>query len=120
MQRLDRPVPYLVHHTIHFATLIKCGKNGSSWEGRDATRSGRRQQSNVLAHSVRGEELASASGRIPAYKLDELRGGACPARGVIEEAERVHLPERDSLRVLDLPEHPPAPNARLLKAAGKL
>ena len=39
------------------------------------------------------------------------------AKSVIEEAEQVQLSERDSLRVLDLLENPPAPNARLLAAA---
>ena len=39
------------------------------------------------------------------------------AKNVIEEAEHVQLSERDSLRVLDLLENPPAPNARLLAAA---
>jgi uncharacterized protein (DUF1778 family) len=39
------------------------------------------------------------------------------ARNVIEEAEQVKLSERDSIRVLDLLENPPAPNARLLAAA---
>jgi uncharacterized protein (DUF1778 family) len=39
------------------------------------------------------------------------------AKTVIEEAEQVQLSERDSLRVLDLLENPPAPNVRLLAAA---
>jgi uncharacterized protein (DUF1778 family) len=38
------------------------------------------------------------------------------AQAVIEASERVTLPERDSLKVLDLLEHPPAPNARLRAA----
>jgi uncharacterized protein (DUF1778 family) len=42
------------------------------------------------------------------------------AKSVIEEAEHVQLSERDSLRVLDLLENPPAPNARLLAAARQL
>lgn len=42
------------------------------------------------------------------------------ARNVIEKAEQVKLSERDSLRVLDLLENPPAPNARLLAAAKRL
>ena len=42
------------------------------------------------------------------------------ARAVIEEAERVRLSERDSLRVLDLLENPPAPNAKLRAAAKAL
>jgi uncharacterized protein (DUF1778 family) len=39
---------------------------------------------------------------------------------VIEEAEHVRLSERDSLRVLDVLENPPAPNAKLLAAAEAL
>jgi uncharacterized protein (DUF1778 family) len=39
------------------------------------------------------------------------------AKNVIEESEEVKLSKRDSLRVLDLLENPPAPNARLLAAA---
>jgi uncharacterized protein (DUF1778 family) len=42
------------------------------------------------------------------------------AKTVIEEADRLHLSERDSLRVMDLLEHPPAPNAKLLAAARAL
>jgi uncharacterized protein (DUF1778 family) len=42
------------------------------------------------------------------------------AQEVIEEADHVRLSERDSLRVLDLLENPPAPNARLLAAARAL
>jgi uncharacterized protein (DUF1778 family) len=39
------------------------------------------------------------------------------ARAVIERAERVVLSGRDSLKVLDLLENPPKPNARLKRAA---
>jgi uncharacterized protein (DUF1778 family) len=42
------------------------------------------------------------------------------AKAVIEEAERLPLSERDSLRVLELLENPPAPNTRLLAAAKAL
>ncbi len=42
------------------------------------------------------------------------------ARTVIEKSERVQLSGRDSLRVLDLLENPPAPNARLLAAARRI
>jgi uncharacterized protein (DUF1778 family) len=38
------------------------------------------------------------------------------AKAVIEQADHVQLSERDSLRVLDLLENPPAPNAKLLAA----
>lgn len=39
------------------------------------------------------------------------------AEAVITEAETLKLSERDSLRVLDLLENPPAPTARLRRAA---
>lgn len=39
------------------------------------------------------------------------------AKAVIEQADHLQLSERDSLRVLDLLENPPAPNAKLLAAA---
>jgi uncharacterized protein (DUF1778 family) len=42
------------------------------------------------------------------------------AKAVIEQADRVQLSERDSLRVLDLLENPPSPNAKLLAAARAL
>jgi uncharacterized protein (DUF1778 family) len=42
------------------------------------------------------------------------------AKAVIAEADRVRLSARDSLRVLDLLENPPKPNARLLAAAKAL
>ncbi len=42
------------------------------------------------------------------------------AKAVIEQADLVQLSERDSLRVLDLLENPPAPNAKLLAAARAL
>ena len=49
-----------------------------------------------------------------------LRHALQAAKTVIEEADRVKLSERDSLRVLALLENPPAPNARLLAAADAL
>jgi uncharacterized protein (DUF1778 family) len=39
------------------------------------------------------------------------------AEAVIERAQHLALSERESLRVLELLETPPAPNARLIKAA---
>ena len=45
-----------------------------------------------------------------------LRG----AKAVIEEAEHVCLSDRDSLRVLDVLENPPRPNAKLRAAARAL
>ena len=42
------------------------------------------------------------------------------AKAVIQEADQIQLSARDSLRVLELLENPPAPNARLLAAARAL
>ena len=41
-------------------------------------------------------------------------------RRVIDQAQVVKLSERDSLRVMELLENPPAPNARLMTAARKV
>jgi uncharacterized protein (DUF1778 family) len=49
-----------------------------------------------------------------------LRHALSAARAVIQEADRLRLSESDSLRVLELLENPPAPNARLLAAAQAL
>ena len=49
-----------------------------------------------------------------------LRHALDAARKVIEQAEHLTLSERDSLRVLDALENPPAPNAKLLAAARRL
>jgi uncharacterized protein (DUF1778 family) len=46
-----------------------------------------------------------------------LRAALPRARAVIAESEKLQLSERDSLRVLDLLEHPPEPPARLVGAA---
>jgi uncharacterized protein (DUF1778 family) len=49
-----------------------------------------------------------------------LQHALSAARSVIEEADRLKLSKRDNLRVLDLLENPPAPNARLRAAARAL
>ena len=49
-----------------------------------------------------------------------IRTALQAAKTVIEQAERVPLSERDSLRVLAVLEQPPTPNARLLAAAKAL
>ena len=49
-----------------------------------------------------------------------IRHALRAAKAVIEEADHVRLSERDSFRVLDLLEHPPAPNRKLLAAARAL
>ena len=42
------------------------------------------------------------------------------AKAVIAEADRVQLSPRDTLRVMELLENPPAPNAKLRAAARRL
>lgn len=49
-----------------------------------------------------------------------LRNAMQAAKAVIAQAEHVLLSERDSLRVLDVLENPPPPNAKLLAAAHAL
>ena len=49
-----------------------------------------------------------------------IRSGMQAAREVIEQAERLQLSERDSLRVLELLENPPPPHEKLLAAARAL
>jgi uncharacterized protein (DUF1778 family) len=49
-----------------------------------------------------------------------VRHALLAAKAVIEEADHVQLSDRDSLRVLDLLENPPEPNAKLLAAAQAL
>jgi uncharacterized protein (DUF1778 family) len=49
-----------------------------------------------------------------------LRTAMREARSVIEEHERIKLTRRDSRRVMELLENPPAPNAKLRKAARAL
>jgi len=46
-----------------------------------------------------------------------LRTALRKAQQMIDEHERLSLSRRDSRRVMQLPENPPAPNARLRKAA---
>ena len=49
-----------------------------------------------------------------------IRHAVEAARTLIDQAERLKLSERDSRLVLELLENPPAPNAKLLKAARAL
>jgi uncharacterized protein (DUF1778 family) len=46
-----------------------------------------------------------------------IRHAVAAAQTVIDQAERVTLSERDSLRVLELLETPPPPNEKLMRAA---
>ena len=49
-----------------------------------------------------------------------IRHAVRAAKAVIKEADHVQLTGRDSLRVLNLLENPPAPNRKLLAAARAL
>lgn len=49
-----------------------------------------------------------------------VRPAVQAAKAVIAQVERIALSERDSLRVLNALENPPAPNAKLLAAARAL
>jgi uncharacterized protein (DUF1778 family) len=49
-----------------------------------------------------------------------VRHAVRAARHVIEQAEQLRLSERDSVRVLELLENPPSPNAKLRAAARSL
>jgi uncharacterized protein (DUF1778 family) len=49
-----------------------------------------------------------------------IRHAVRAAKAVIEEADQLSLSGRDSVRVLHLLEHPPAPNTKLLAAARAL
>jgi uncharacterized protein (DUF1778 family) len=49
-----------------------------------------------------------------------IRHAVRAAKAVIEQADQLQLSERDSLRVLELLENPPAPSAKLRAAARTL
>ncbi len=77
-----------------------------------------------LSLRIRPEEKAVLL-RAVALKNSDLtdfvvRHALRAAKAVIKEADHVQLSGRDSLRVLNLLENPPAPNAKLLAAARAL
>jgi len=73
---------------------------------------------------VRPEEKAILLRAVSIERTDltdfVLRHALGAAKAVIAEAEHIRLSARDSLRVLELLENPPAPNAKLLAAARAL
>lgn len=82
------------------------------------------ENNNRLSLRIRPEEKALLL-RAVAYTNTDLtdfvlRNAVQAAKVVIAQAEQITLSERDSLRVLDALENPPAPNARLLAAAQAL
>lgn len=83
-----------------------------------------RENNNRLSLRVRPSDKAvimRASALAGADMTDfVVRHAVEAAQELIRKAEQVELSERDSLRVLDLLENPPAANARLIAAAQAL
>jgi uncharacterized protein (DUF1778 family) len=79
---------------------------------------------NRLALRVRPADKATIMRAVALARTDMttfiLSTALREARSVIEEHERVKLTGRDSRRVMELLEKPPAPNAKLRKAARAL
>jgi uncharacterized protein (DUF1778 family) len=73
---------------------------------------------------IRAEEKALLMRAVSLQHTDltefVLKHALRAAKTVVEEADHLHLSERDSLRVLDLLENPPAPNRKMLAAARAL
>lgn len=73
---------------------------------------------------IRAEEKALLMRAVALNRTDltdfVLRHALLAAKAVIREADHLQLSGRDSLRVLELLEHPPAPNAKLHAAARAL
>ena len=73
---------------------------------------------------IRAEEKAMLLRAVALMHTDltdfVIRHALHAAKAVIEESDHVRLSERDSLRVLELLENPPVPNARLQAAAQAL
>lgn len=82
------------------------------------------EENSRLALRVRPEDKAMLMRAVALEHTDMtdfiLRHALEAARKIIEQAERLELSERDSLRVLEALENPPAPNAKLLEAARRL
>jgi uncharacterized protein (DUF1778 family) len=80
-----------------------------------ATESGR------IELRIRPEDKALLTRAAAISRLDLtgfiLRTVLPAAEKIIDKAERLELSERDSVRVLDLLENPPAPSDKLLRAA---
>lgn len=82
------------------------------------------QDSNRMSLRIRPEDKALLVRAVSYTHTDltafVLQNALEAAKAVISEAERVSLSERDSLRVLNVLENPPAPNQKLLAAAQAL
>ncbi len=82
------------------------------------------EENSRIALRIRPEDKATLLRAVAIEDSDMtefiLRTALREARAVIERSEKIRLSERDSLRVLDMLENPPAPNARLRAAARAL
>ncbi|MCF6775265.1 DUF1778 domain-containing protein [Thiotrichales bacterium 19X7-9] len=72
-----------------------------------------------LRASVDDKSLLMQAASIKHTNLTEfvLSAALNAARKIVRDNEKLKLSQRDSLKVLDLLENPPEPNAKLLKAA---
>lgn len=79
---------------------------------------------NRLSLRIRAEDKAAIARASALSRTDMtefiVRTATQAAQVIIDEAERVSLSERDSLRLLELLETPPAPTDRLRAAARAL
>ena len=82
------------------------------------------EENSRLSLRIRAEEKALLLRAVALNHTDltdfVVRHALLAAKAVIDRADRVQLTGRDSLRVLDLLENPPAPKAKLLAAARAL
>jgi uncharacterized protein (DUF1778 family) len=99
--------------------LFECVRGGISAMPRAAV-----EDNSRMSLRIRAEEKALLLRAVALKHTDltdfVLHHALRAAKAVIEQADRVQLSGRDSLRVLDLLENPPAPNAKLLAAARAL
>lgn len=79
------------------------------------------RDNNRMALRIRPDDKATLMRAVALENTDltdfVIKNALKAAKSVIDQYERVKLSERDSLRVLELLENPPAPNAKLLAAA---
>ncbi len=79
------------------------------------------EDSNRLSLRVRADEKSLLMRAVALKRTDltdfVLSHALRAAKDVIEQAEQMKISERDSLRLLDLLENPPAPNRKLAAAA---
>jgi len=82
------------------------------------------EDSNRLSLRIRADEKSLLMRAVALKRTDltdfVLSHALRAARDVVEQADQMKLSERDSLRILNLLEHPPAPNRKLAAAARSL